>query len=429
MPAPLQFSFYGDDFTGSTDALEALALSGVPTVLFLRVPDESDLAAFPECRALGIAGDSRSRSPQWMRDALPAVFTRLRQLGAPVVQYKVCSTFDSSPEYGSIGCVIEIAREIFDVAYVPVVPAAPKLGRYVVFGHLFASAGAEGIVRIDRHPAMSRHPVTPMTESDLLIHLGRQTGRKLALMDIVSLRAADRDARFERIAAERPDAILFDGIEDGSLEQSARLICGHPRTPRVFVVGSSGFTHGMTDCWRAQAGPGTEPPPSTRRAACVDRLLVLAGSCSPPTERQIRRALRDGFEGVRLDPCRPEDWDTARQAAENGLAAGKSVVLYSALGPADRRELADRRLLGERMGKLLRQLILRSGVRRVVIAGGDTSSHAVAELGIRALTFLAPLVPGVPLCRAHGAAMELELVLKGGQIGPETFFEDVMRGR
>ncbi|HYW44939.1 MAG TPA: four-carbon acid sugar kinase family protein [Bryobacteraceae bacterium] len=426
MPGAPRFSFYGDDFTGSTDALEALAVNGIPTVLFLRVPDDSDLAAFPDCRAVGIAGDSRSRSPQWMREALPAVFTRLRQLGAPVVQYKVCSTFDSSPEYGSIGCVIEIAREIFEVPYVPVAPAAPKLRRYVVFGNLFASGG-DAIYRIDRHPAMQRHPVTPMTESDLLVHLGRQTGRKLALMDILSLRAPDAGERLETLLSGQPDAIVFDGLEDGSLERSARLICGRPGRPQVFVVGSSGFTYGMMDFWRAEGW--IQPPAGVNRAGCVERLLVLAGSCSPATERQIRRALRDGFQGVRLDPCRPEDWDTARQAAETGLAAGKNVVVYSALGLADRKEIDDRRLLGARMGKLLRELILRSGVRRVVIAGGDTASHAASELEIGALTFLAPLVPGAPLCLAHGAAMELELVLKGGQIGPETFFKDVVRGR
>ena len=102
------FSFYGDDFTGSTDALEALAASGVPAVLFLRPPDAADLREFGGCRAVGIAGESRSRSPEWMRDALPPVFERLREIGAPVVQYKVCSTFDSSPETGSIGCALEV---------------------------------------------------------------------------------------------------------------------------------------------------------------------------------------------------------------------------------------------------------------------------------------------------------------------------------
>ena len=130
-------------------------------MLFLRTPDAADLDRFRDCRAIGIAGDSRSRPPAWMRAELPAVFERLREIGAPVVQYKVCSTFDSSPAIGNIGCALEIGREAFGVPYVPVVPAAPLLERYVVFGNLFA-AGGGAIHRIDRHPSMSRHPVTPM---------------------------------------------------------------------------------------------------------------------------------------------------------------------------------------------------------------------------------------------------------------------------
>src|SRR5580704_10150831 len=101
MSAPL-FCYYGDDFTGSTDALEALAANGVPSVLFVDPPDDGDLARFPDCRAVGVAGESRSRSPEWMAEHLPAIFRTLLDYGAPICQYKVCSTFDSSPECGSI---------------------------------------------------------------------------------------------------------------------------------------------------------------------------------------------------------------------------------------------------------------------------------------------------------------------------------------
>jgi len=410
------FSFYGDDFTGSTDALEALAESGVPAVLFLRTPSADDLREFAGCRAVGIAGDSRSRSPEWMRDALPGVFERLRDIGAPVVQYKVCSTFDSSPEAGSIGCAIEVGQQAFGVPYVPVVPAAPLLRRYVVFGNLFAVDGG-AIHRIDRHPSMREHPVTPMSESDLLLHLGRQTGRRLSLVNIVDLRSGC--PRFP----EGADAVLFDGLEPADLARAARMIWEHRSTPQAFVVGSSGFTYGMLDYWRAQ---GWLPEAASCAAATrTERLLVLAGSCSPATERQICRALRSGFHGIRLNPI-----DLRRPAAEAEavaqLAAGRSVILYSALGPSDRVEIEDRHALAAAMGRLLRNVILASGVSRVVVAGGDTASHAVRELGISALTFAAPLARGAPLCRAHGWPGDLELALKGGQIGSEDFFEEVL---
>ena len=121
MSQPL-YSFYGDDFTGSTDVLEGLSLAGVRSVLFLGSPTDGHLRRFSDCQAYGIAGDSRSRSPEWMDENLPAVFERLRSFGAPVVHYKTCSTFDSSPRVGSIGRAMEIGHRTLPGAFVPVTP-------------------------------------------------------------------------------------------------------------------------------------------------------------------------------------------------------------------------------------------------------------------------------------------------------------------
>ena len=125
----LLYTFYGDDFTGSTDVLEQLASNGVLTALFLAPPTPAQLAAFPDLKAIGIAGDSRSRSPEWMSANLPPIFAALRQFGAPIVHYKVCSTFDSSPTHGSIGRAIELGIAAFDPAFVPIVVGSPHLRR------------------------------------------------------------------------------------------------------------------------------------------------------------------------------------------------------------------------------------------------------------------------------------------------------------
>jgi uncharacterized protein YgbK (DUF1537 family) len=409
------FSFYGDDFTGSTDALEALAESGVETVLFLLTPDDDDLRQFEACRAIGIAGDSRSRSPEWMRSNLPAIFERLRAIGAPIVQYKVCSTFDSSPDAGSIGCALEIGQDVFGVPWVPVIPAAPLLGRYVVFGNLFA-AGGGAIHRIDRHPTMKQHPVTPMDEGDMVVHLSRQTARRLGRVNILELRVG-------ATVSGAVDAVLFDGLDRADLARAAALIWDGRHEPQTFVVGSSGFTYGLMDYWR-RAGRLPESP-RLAAPAHVDRVLVLAGSCSPVTGAQIAHAISNGFCGIRLDARDPDQHAVEREAVA-GLAEGRSVILYSAQGPSDRVEIADRHALAAAMGRRLHGVILATGVRRVVVAGGDTASHAVQELGITALTYAAPLARGAPLCRAHGWPGELELVLKGGQVGSERFFEEVL---
>jgi uncharacterized protein YgbK (DUF1537 family) len=288
-----------------------------------------------------------------------------------------------------------------------------------VFGNLFAADRA-GIHRIDRHPSMRAHPITPMDEGDLRVHLARQTSLCIAGMNLPELR---RDSlRWP----EEADVLMFDGLDPGDSARSARWIWEHRTKPQTFVVGSSGFTYGLIDYWRALGLLPDSGALSSTGLRNQGRLLVLAGSCSPATATQIRHALRSGFHGIRLDAAGLGSGAAERDAVTQ-LAAGRSVILYSALGDADRVEIDDGTALAAAMGRLLRNVIRSSGVSRVVVAGGDTSSHAARDLGISALTFSAPLTRGAPLCRAHGGPSELELVLKGGQIGPADFFEQVMR--
>jgi uncharacterized protein YgbK (DUF1537 family) len=421
----LLFSYYGDDFTGSTDALEVLAAHGVPTVLFLGVPNEREFKQFAGYQAVGVAGESRSRNPAWMERYLPEVFEWLRSLGAPVVQYKVCSTFDSSPQSGNIGVAMQIGRAVFRARCVPVVVAAPHLRRYVLFGNLFAAQG-NSVYRIDRHPTMRRHPITPMGESDLRRHLAEQAPGDIELVDILALSERKAHDALENLLARDPTAIVFDGLDAQSELETGRLLWAR-RAQFPFVTGSSGLTHALSRHWR-EAGliPLASSP---TEATSVDRIVVMSGSCSPVTETQIQCALRNGFEGIHAAAL--EAGDLLRQSLEV-LARGRSLIVYSALGPCDLRGSLAGEDLGHFLGTLLRQLIVRSGVRRVVVAGGDTASHAAAQLGIHALTFSALLTPGAPLCRGHSGEPSMdgvELVLKGGQVGSSDFFEQVRKGR
>src|SRR5687768_17422477 len=201
----LLVAYYGDDFTGSTDVMEALATAGVRTVLFLKPPTPKELAAFPGLRAFGVAGASRTMSPREMDRALPTIFRALHRSGAAIVHYKVCSTFDSSPEVGSIGHVIDLGQRIFHSRTVPLVVGAPVLGRYCVFGNLFARSGLDTEpYRLDRHPTMQRHPITPMAESDLRAHLGKQTRRTIELFDVLKLESPKPELAFRKIIAKPP---------------------------------------------------------------------------------------------------------------------------------------------------------------------------------------------------------------------------------
>src|SRR5687768_7338291 len=239
----LLLSFYGDDFTGSTDAMESLARGGVRTVLFTKPPTPQQLARYEGLRVFGVAGMTRAMPPEEMDRTLRPAFAAMKQLGAPIVHYKVCSTFDSSPTVGSIGRAIDVGADVFEVRPVPVVIGAPSLGRYCVFGNLFVrNAADDQPIRLDRHPSMSRHPTTPMNEADLRLHLGKQTSKSIALVDVVQL---SRGASSLSDAAA--DVVLIDLLDEAQLAAVGPLISGSR-----FVVGSSGVGSALMKHWNSQ---------------------------------------------------------------------------------------------------------------------------------------------------------------------------------
>ncbi len=423
----LLYCYYGDDFTGSTDVLEQLAGNGVSSVLFLGTPTSAQLARFSACQAIGFAGDARSRSPEWMSAHLPSIFTRMRDLKPAVVQYKVCSTFDSAPHLGSIGRALEIGREIFATKTVPIGVAAPHLGRFMVFGSLFA-AGGKQVFRIDRHPTMAHHPATPMHEADLRFHLTRQTNLAIGLVDLRAFQSGNAEEQFRQRMEGGIGALFLDGIDAAMLQQAGKLIWGLTKASQpLFTIGSSGVTASLIAHWRSAGIIGSDPASVT--ATKTDQVLVISGSCSAVTAGQIQWAKQHGFACLGLDAAalargRTEAVKTAVELALQPLRSGQDTVLYTALGTPT-GSTHDKEL-GRALGRLLLALVQQTGVRRVVLCGGDTSSHAVQQLGLTALTFAGTLSPGAPLCRAHAEEATgldgLELVLKGGQIGPEDFF-------
>lgn len=445
LPDKLQITFYGDDFTGSTDAMESLALAGLRTVLFLDAPDPEALKQFPELRAAGLAGNSRAMDPVRMEECLRPAFAGLKTLGAPLVHYKVCSTFDSSPEIGSIGKALEIGADVFQCAFVPVLAGAPILGRYCVFGNVFARSGLDSpVFRLDRHPTMSRHPVTPMSESDLRLHLARQTAFRSGLVDVLDLDAptADLDRRFNQVIASGERIVLFDVLHDQHLAKIGRLLVEHssPGAP-LFIVGSSGVEYALTAYWRQE---GLLPPsvPRCPPARC-EQMLVVSGSCSPVSDRQMAWALEHGYREIPLDTMRfaaPDEMEAelerGARAALDLLDRGVSPILHTCRGPLDPRLAAVRerwsergadsvgQTIGRALGRLLRRILGARKLRRVMVVGGDTSAFVGQELGITSLELAAPIQPGGPLCLAHGtdSVDGLEIVFKGGQVGRIDYF-------
>lgn len=444
-PKGVQLAFYGDDFTGATDAMEATALAGLPTILFTRTPDEALLARFADRAVVGIAGTARAHGPEWMEENLPAAFKALSATGAPVIQYKVCSTFDSAPHVGSIGRALDIGARETGAGCIPIVVGAPHLGRWVVFGNLFAAAGGEAY-RIDRHPTMSRHPVTPMDESDLAIHLASQTDRLIDRLDVSLMAIGAGDAAMKNAQAKQA-ALLIDTFDENTQAEAGRLVW-EGREAGVFAIGSSGLQHALIAYWR-RAGIAPQAPETTFPFDWVNRLLVLSGSCSPVTAGQIATAEAAGFAVLPLDVMAAtlDKAGPSREAVrifpeiEAAFAKASGVIVCAARAVEDRAytDLFDKcggkgsafetaqHLIGETLGEIAHLAVPKLNLTRLVVAGGDTSGRVVGRLPIAALEVAAPFAPGAPLCRVHEEEGEveiqgLELVLKGGQIGEETLF-------
>jgi len=448
LPAGRLVAFYGDDFTGSSAVMEVLAFAGLPTVLFTGRPSPDELARFAHCRAIGIAGIARSKSAAWMERELPPLFEGLAGMNATLTHYKVCSTFDSAPHVGSIGKAIDLAAPILGGAWHPLLVAAPAINRYQLFGNLFATVDGVGF-RLDRHPTMSRHPITPMHEADVRLHLAEQTRRKIGLVDYLALTRGRGDAALDRELADGAEIIALDVIDDASLAAAGRLVWEH-RGERLFCVGSQGVEYALIAHWRETGLLGDAPP---RRSADHRRIAAVSGSCSPVTAGQIAWARANGFAAIRLDAAAAVDatrWryalDAAIEEARIVLEAGMCPLVFTADGPDDPsvQGLADaiatagadaetvNARIGHGLGAILGALVTTAEIRRVAIAGGDTSGHALAGLEITALEAEVELAPACAISRASSGDPRLdglEVALKGGQMGPIDFFGLIERGR
>ena len=434
----LILAFYADDFTGATDALEQLSLGGVRTVLFTEPPTRTQPARFRGVEAIGIAGMTRAMAPREMERALRPAFQKLKRLNPRHVHYKVCSTFDSSPNIGNIGRAVDVGAEVFPGPFVPLLVAAPDLGRYCVFGNLFArmGIGSSGeIHRLDRHPSMSRHPITPMREADLRLHLGRQTEKQIGLLNVLELERSLRDSRsaLKRILKGGAEIVLFDGLHNEHLQRAGELIDGFasPKKP-LFSAGSSGIEMALCSHWN-QSGKlrNDAKPAATRKASTI---LIGSGSCSPVTLAQIDWALSREFAEVALDVSAMASHVKAQSAMRHAtnqarelLRAGRNVIVHTmARKRASRVGSPNGSLISELLGRVLRDTLAHADVQRVCIAGGDTSSVAARALGIEALEMIGCLTPGAPLCRAYASGSAIdgrEIVFKGGQVGAENYFD------
>jgi uncharacterized protein YgbK (DUF1537 family) len=290
-----------------------------------------------------------------------------------------------------------------------------------------------------------------MTEADLRLHLSKQTKKKIALFDILKLALPEYETRaaLKKILTEKPDAVLFDALYNEQLKRIGGLIDAYAsRGKPLFSIGSSGVEAALAAHFnlRSRRGGGDQFKKRNNQSlltSAATNVFIGSGSCSPVTSGQITWALKHGFSEVTLNATKlaarqsalPEI-NRAVDAAVQMLQAGCSVIVHTTRRGADKHIAVKMKnntakVLGTALGKVLRGALNQCRVRRVCIAGGDTSSFAARALGIEALEMIAPLTPGAPLCRAHAPGSPVdgsEMIFKGGQVGAENYFEIVRRG-
>ncbi|WP_235019897.1 four-carbon acid sugar kinase family protein [Ruania rhizosphaerae] len=434
----MRLGFYGDDFTGSVDVLLQVARRGWTGRLFTRLPDRETLrAAAQGCDAVGVAGIARSLSTEQLEAEVRPVLTALASLDPQVLQYKACSTADSSPHVGSLGRALEIGRAVVGQQTargeqpVPMLFAQPDFGRYTAFGHHFAREG-ETVYRLDRQPTMSSHPVTPMDESDLAVHLGRQTELGIGSLPFTAYSSV-ADVT-QQIRESDVAGLVLDALG----EQHLRLLGQALLDLGGFAIGSGGLSHALAAAEPGQAGPVPMATPAR------GPVLAVSGSRSAQTRRQIDAAARAGWMTAPLVVGRSgsgehstAEHSTAEHSASEhslrervlaALAAGQSVALSS--DDADTSGLAAQEVLPALASAAagMVEAAVRAGVGRAIVCGGDTSSRVTTLLGVESLSIAANPTGNVVLLRAHAAdpAVDgLELLLKGGQVGDVDLFETI----
>lgn len=418
----MKFRFLADDFTGASDVLLQCRKNGMDAAIVANLDSDTRPESFD-----GIASTARSMSPAQLSEYLPSVLESFHQIGTDILLYKVCSTFDSSPEIGSIGHTVTMIRESMPVAGpVTVVPAQPAFGRFTAFGHHFSASGDE-VYRLDRHPVMRNHPTTPMRESDLRRILAEQgiDPTRIAHIPFTDLRS--QQARLRQLLAEGDnlDVIVVDAIEETDLDIVSRdVMAARQDTDQLIpIIGSGGIAGALA---RAYGDEQVLQP----RAFASGAALVLSGSRSPVTQGQIETALSSGWEGISLDR---DELLTQRldSAAELGrivelLQADRSVVVSiddntSSGTEADPTELV--RASGRLFANLIRTSVEQIPHCRIAVLGGDTSSWTVSNLNPSRIQVAAAFVQAGPILniQAPGIPSYTPFLLKGGQVGaPDT---------
>jgi 3-dehydrotetronate 4-kinase len=416
----LKLGCIADDYTGASDLANTLTRAGLRTVQTIGVP--ADDLKLPEVDAVVVSLKSRSIEASAAVERSLAAEKWIRGRGADHVLFKICSTFDST-EKGNIGPVTDALRAESGDAIVLVTPAFPETGRTVYKGNLFV-----GAVPLNESP-LKDHPLNPMHDSNLVRVLARQSKSKVGLVDLATLsRGADAvRARLADLAKQGIGAAIIDAVFDPDLETIGKVAVEHRLS-----VGASGIGLGLA---RALAGGRQSAAGAINETPVGGPAACLAGSCSQATLGQIASAEKI-MPVLHLDPDQViKGKDEARRAlAWARERLGSHPVLIASSAAPDQVSALQARHGRDAAGHAIEQAmadiaegLVGAGVRRLVVAGGETSGAVVDRLCIPGFLVGAEIAAGVPVLRAVGASQgDMLIALKSGNFGGPEFFSDAL---
>lgn len=403
-----------DDFTGASDLGAILAHGGMRTVQYVGIPEAT---ADPSVEAGIVALKTRSIEPQQAVEQSLAALDWLRAQGCSQFYFKYCSTFDSTPQ-GNIGSVIDALIDALGTSDpVIVCPAFPATGRTLYQGYLFVGD------RLLSESGMENHPLNPMTDASIIRWLGHQTKRVIGHVPLASVRGGARQALTGENEAGR-QIVVADAVDDDDLRLLAQAASGFE-----LLTGGSGLALGLpavhgagaaSAVWKGEGGPA----------------IVLSSSCSSATRTQIAAHVAAGGAARRIEPEEALDRDAAAALMDWALAQDGLALLYTSDAPdqvADIQRKFGRERIAlaiEAMMASLANRAVEAGVRRLVVAGGETSGAVVSALGVKAFEIGPTIDPGVPALRAIDG--NLVIALKSGNFGGRDFFaraDRILEGR
>ncbi|MFN7921224.1 MAG: 3-oxo-tetronate kinase [Bryobacteraceae bacterium] len=403
------FGAIADDYTGGSDLTGMLFEQGVRVAQTFGVPSAELMARLGAgYDAITVCLKSRAIDPGDACRLSLLALERLMDASPRQIQFKYCSTFDST-ERGNIGPVTDALMTRLGCSSTIAVPALPVNGRTQYLGHLFVNG-----VLLSESP-MRHHPVNPMSDSNLVRFLARQTTRRTALVPLSAVRegvTATRAALGEGIA-------LVDATSDADLAIIARAFADLP-----LITGGSGIAMHLPAVWRELGWLADQPRTPAHAKTEPSGVAVLAGSCSAATLRQLAHLRSMGVRVIEVDPARIAVDPLFEEASISIASNGVAVVASSA--PPEAQTPGAAHAIEQLFGALAVRLVAVTGVRRLIVAGGETSGAVIDALAVPGVEVTGIIDPGVPALRSVGQP-SMRLALKSGNFGSEDFFSKTIR--